>query len=235
MTPREFIHLTRFDRKENEKPIRSTIIDEYRDFFRSRIVGLDEYQDYTFARVASRGDYEIREPKDQWPPLSFALPGKTVLDIWPAYVELSFEELTEEAAELVFGVGHLGGLCVWLPKVILVIDETQKGQLPVSWNGSRKSGARKVVDCPSAKSFFDSVKKYQLDIPMEDRDYGFAPYDHAVEGSYPNRARSIYIEALQKETAVQHQRKVYKHQMTKSQTTQYPADRPQSGLLGSTC
>ncbi len=229
MTEREFIHLTRFDRQENEKPIRTSIIDEYRALFRSRIAGLDDYQDYTFARVASRDGYEIREPKDQWPPLSFALPCKTVLDIWPAHIELSFEELSPEVAELVFGLAQLGGLCVWLPKVILVIDATQKQQLPISWKASQVASARQVVDCPDANSFFDSIKKYQLDIPLDDRDYGFAPHAHAIDGAYPNRARAIYIEALPKETAVQHQRKVYKHQMTKA-----PADRPQSGLLGST-
>lgn len=229
MTEREFIHLTRFDRRENEKPIRPTILDEYRVFFRSRVGGLDEYQDYTYARVASWGDYEIREPKDQWPPLSFGLPGKTSLDIWPAYIQLSFEDLTPEVAELVFGLAQLGGLCVWLPKVILVIDETQKEQLPISWEASQVASARQVVACPDAKSFFDSVKKYQLDIPLDDRDYGFAPHAHPIAGAYPDRARTIYIEALPKESAVQHQRKVYKHQMTKD-----PADRPQSGLLGST-
>ncbi|MGL4422557.1 MAG: hypothetical protein ACRCZF_17955, partial [Gemmataceae bacterium] len=203
---REFVYFTRFNRTEHEKPLHDKIIDDYRTFYRSRITGLGELQDYPVARVASCGEYHLREDRDGWPPLSFGMPGKCCLDIWPALFELSFDNLLEEVADIVFGAAQLGGLCVWLPKTILIIDATQRHQLPVSWDEQIN-----VVECQNAKSLYNLIKKYKLDVPQSKRDYQSLPYGPLTTGTVPRRGRAIYIEAIQKETVVQHQRKVYKH------------------------
>jgi len=156
-----------------------------------------------------------------WPPLSVRFSDSSA-DVWPGRAIFNFYDLTPSLVRLMFEVAREADFSIIAPSALILTDPGQAARIPKTWKRSMK-----VVSCQSAEELGTWLKTLQLDIPLDERDYGFGD-EGPIPGTFPSRGRTVYVEAKPKETAAQHQKKVYKH---KPQNTDQSAQ-PEDGLLG---
>lgn len=200
----EYSSCYRFDREANEVPIRQSVIGEY-------LIVCKHYLESDPGKVV-----EV----EQWPPFSLRCEGFS-LDLWPAFIDSFIRKWDTKLANVLYSLCEVGGLSIILPKVVLLVDPGQSEQVPELWQQTRE-----VLRCPDGDALFTLMKKYQLDIPVESRDYGFGMFGGPLPGSFPSRSRTVYIEARKGETPLKHQRMVYKHKHSDPSVSQ-----PESGLV----
>ena len=204
----EEIWLYRFDAAGNEIPKHPSVLNELEDICRLHM-------------EAERDSHSQFVDNEEWPPLSLRFPYYSS-DVWPARAEFDFDDLTPAIARLMFEVSRAGDMSIILPRVVIVTDRGQRERVPESWKQTMK-----IITCESAEELSPLLMTWQIDIPLAERDYGCGEKREHVPGTYPQRARCVYIEAKPNETALEQQKKVYKH---KSQSPDGP-QRPDSGLL----
>jgi hypothetical protein len=141
--------------------------------------------------------------------------------IWPDRAELNLYELNDSVAALMFEIARTGDMSLILPGGIVLTDPGQATRVPDTWQETKN-----IVSCDSATELKYWARNLQIDIAPEDRGYGFDNVQ-PVPGTCPRRARPVYIEAKPKESAGQHQRKVYRHKRRRPDAP----GRPERGLL----
>ena len=157
---------------------------------------------------------------EEWPPLDLRMRFYS-LNIWPDRADFRLYELNDSVAALMFEIARTGDMSLILPGGVLLTDPGQATRVPQTWQETKT-----IVSCHSATELKYWVRHLQIDLPREDWGYGFN-MEEPVPGTCPAKPRTVYIEAKPKESAVKHQKKVYKH---KPQGPDGPR-RPERGLL----
>ncbi len=157
---------------------------------------------------------------EDWPPLDLRMRFYSV-NIWPDRADFRLYELNDSVAALMFEIACTGDMSLILPGGVVLTDPGQRARVPQTWKETKR-----IVSCHSATELKYWLRNLQIDLPREDCGYGFN-MEEPVPGTCPAKPRTVYIEAKPKETAVKHQKKVYKH---KPQSPDGPC-RPEHGLL----
>ena len=203
----ELVRFHRFDHTASQVPKHPDVLRELRE-------------------VCERHVQEKKEPSsrliddEEWPPLDLRMRFYTA-KAWPDRLEFNLYELSDSVAALMFEIACTGDMSLILPGGVVLTDPGQAARVPQTWQETKT-----IVSCHSATELKYWVRNLQLDLPREDWGYGFN-MEEPVPGTCPAKPRTVYIEAKPKESAVKHQKKVYKH---KPQSPDGPR-RPARGLL----
>lgn len=149
-----------------------------------------------------------------WPPLDLKMRYYSA-KIWPDRAELHVYQLDDSAAEFMFELAKTADMSLILPAGVVLTNSRQAARVPVTWRETKT-----IVACHSAMELKYYVRLLQLDLPSEDRGYGFDNHE-PVPGTCPRRAIAVYVEAKPNEAAGAHQKQVYRHKLP----------RPESGML----
>jgi hypothetical protein len=204
VTEVEYVSFYRFDHQANEVPKHDHVVNEY-------LLVCEKHLESEPGKVVK---------VDQWPPYSLRCEHLS-LDFWPAFLDSRIKKWDAKIANLVQSLCEAGGLSVIFPKAVLVVERSQADQIPELWRKHRE-----IIFCEDGTAMYTLSKKFQFDIPIEQRDYGFKLFGGPLPGSFPSRCRTIYIEAFKGETPLKHQRLVYKHKHSDPEVS-----RPESGLV----
>lgn len=175
---------------------------------------LRDLSDLCERHLHQRNEPSSKLIKDDWPPLDLRMRFYSA-NIWADRAELYTYQLDDSAAEFMFEIAKTADMSLILPGGVVLTDPSQGMRVPVTWRETKT-----IVACHSAMELKYYVRLLQLDLPSEDRGYGFDNHEPSP-GTCPRRAIAVYVEAKPNEAAGTHQKKVYRHKLP----------RPESGML----